>query len=134
VILGLAFATHSLYNTSKDYNALVGRGVFVAGPMAHTLSLESEYYPILYGPRLRGLSVINQQFDARLISYQIIIPGIANWAPLGLGLDSNPELVAVHEIFPRPTGIKYWRLELYRLRASSTTEVHSANNTSAALP
>lgn len=118
-IVGFATRTHSLYETSRSIAQYVGRGTFVVGSLAHTLSLEGEFYPVFYHPRARGLSAVNSHFDLSKIGYQLFSAKGPNWAPLGLGFDTQPERLAVYGLFPESDNEFKWQVELYRLRSTN---------------
>jgi hypothetical protein len=130
-IIGHTISARTLFETAQDLAKYVGRGELVTGPMAHTLSMEGEYYPLFYAPDYPGLSTLNRDCDLSSIRYQIYAPSVSlRWGPLGLGIDPKPEHLVSYELFYN----RKWKVDLYRLHTSRSTEMHSLSNTTSRHP
>jgi 4-amino-4-deoxy-L-arabinose transferase-like glycosyltransferase len=115
----LARSTNTAYQAARDLAARIPPGAIITGPMVHTLALEGQYYPLFYSVSIPGLSAINRDYDLRSVAFQIVAPGIADWAPLGLGIDQEPQYVTSYDRFSTAGYRKKWRLDLYRLSNGS---------------
>lgn len=114
---GLFKPTFTLRDAARALANTAGSG-FVTGIYAHSFALEGHFYPVYYAPNLRGLELLNKNFDWTRVTFQLWQQSqteMSDERRLGLGIAKSVEKLMTYKILPYLFGDWRYILELYRL-------------------